>query len=61
MICIIALTMIYLIWYPIKTMNERIMFTKDLMNIIPSDNYKKPKETLATLTTEAIEFKEYYD
>lgn len=61
MICLIGITTVYLIWYPIKTMNERIMFTKDLMNIIPSEDQKKPKETLATLTTEAIEFKEYYD
>lgn len=31
------------------------------MNIIPSGDVKRPNETLATLTTEAIEFKEYYD
>jgi hypothetical protein len=57
-ITLIIVGSFYLIWFPITEMGEKIIFTKDLMSIIPTENVKKPKDTLATLTTEAIEIKE---
>lgn len=60
-ICLVISMTVFLMCFPLKEMYEKIMFTRDLLSIIPSDKEKKAKETLATLTTEAIEFKEVTD
>lgn len=54
LICLTAVSTIYQLWDPINEMDDRIVFTKDLMSIIPSEKPKRSIETLVTLTTEAI-------
>ena len=64
--CILTISLVtvmtfYLVRFPLTEMDEKVLFTKDLISIIPSDKEKEPNTTLAILTTETLEFKEYSD
>jgi len=39
-----------------RAITEKLTFTKDLVTIVPSDKLTMPKEALATLTTEALDY-----
>lgn len=45
----------YIICYPLFDIYERILFTTDLIKILPSDRESEPEQALAAMTTEAME------
>lgn len=50
-IFIIIIATLYVSCYPLKAISQELLFTKDLMSIIPADREIMPIEALATLTT----------
>lgn len=55
-ITFLIFVVIYLNCYPMRAITEKLTFTKDLVTIVPSDKLTMPKEALATLTTEALDY-----
>ena len=54
-ICLVVLAGVYVICFPLNKIYEKIIFTTDLIKILPSEKEAEPEHALAAMTTEAME------
>jgi predicted exporter len=52
---LLVVTAVYVACYPLAALSERLLFTSDLVKLLPSDREREPERALAAMTTEAMD------